>query len=100
MSTPHKARSRFSTFAWMFLAYMVAVVMFGAWVRITHSGAGCGDHWPTCRGEIVPFSPSIETIIEYTHRLTSGLLGILGVVLWGGRTSATPRTTGCFARRP
>ncbi len=81
MSTPNSKRSRFSTFAWIFLAYMIAVVMFGAWVRITGSGAGCGDHWPTCRGEIVPLAPSIATIIEYTHRVTSGLVGILALAL-------------------
>jgi heme A synthase len=73
----------FRRFAWAFLAYLVGVVLFGAWVRITHSGAGCGSHWPTCHGEIVPMSPSAETIIEFTHRLTSGLLGILGLLLVG-----------------
>lgn len=75
--------SRFPRFAWVFLAYLLLVILFGAWVRITHSGAGCGSHWPTCHGQIVPLSPSIETIIEYSHRLTSGLLGILGLVLLG-----------------
>ena len=77
-ATPH-----FRRFAWAFLVYLVFVILFGAWVRITHSGAGCGSHWPTCHGEIVPLSPSVETIIEFTHRLTSGLLGILGLVLVG-----------------
>ncbi len=71
-------------FAWGFVAYLVAVILFGAWVRITHSGAGCGSHWPTCHGELVPLAPSIETIIEYTHRLTSGFLGILGLGLVAG----------------
>lgn len=73
--------SRFSRFAWAFLAYLLLVILFGAWVRITHSGAGCGSHWPTCHGQIVPMSPSVETMIEYSHRLTSGLLGIFGLVL-------------------
>ena len=71
----------FARWAWAFLAYLVGVVLFGAWVRITHSGAGCGAHWPTCNGDIVPFAPSVETLIEYSHRLTSGLLGIFGVAL-------------------
>lgn len=81
-------RSRkFVVFAWSFVAYLLFVILFGAWVRITHSGAGCGSHWPTCHGELVPLDPSLETIIEYTHRLTSGFLGILGVVLlaWAAR---------------
>ncbi len=74
-------RSRFACFAWGFLAYLIAVILFGAWVRITHSGAGCGSHWPTCNGEIVPIEQSTGALIEYTHRLTSGLCGILGIVL-------------------
>lgn len=79
MSTHHG----FRRFAWVFLAYLLLVILFGAWVRITHSGAGCGSHWPTCNGEIVPLAPSMETIIEYSHRLTSGLLGLLGLGLVG-----------------
>ncbi len=67
--------------AWAFCAYLVGVVLFGAWVRITHSGAGCGAHWPTCNGQVVPLAPSVETIIEYSHRVTSGLLGVFGIVL-------------------
>ncbi len=73
--------SRFSKFAWGFLAYLIAVILFGAWVRISHSGAGCGSHWPTCNGEIVPAEPSAAALIEYTHRLTSALCGVLGIVL-------------------
>ncbi len=76
-------KSAFARYATAFLGYLLFVVLFGAWVRITHSGAGCGSHWPTCHGVIIPFEPSVETMIEYTHRLTSGLLGILGLVLVG-----------------
>ena len=72
---------RASYFAWAFVAYLIAVIAFGAWVRITGSGAGCGQHWPTCNGEIVPVAPSMETMIEYTHRLTSGLCGVFGLGL-------------------
>jgi len=75
--------SRFTRAAWVFCGYLLLVILFGAWVRITHSGAGCGSHWPTCNGEIIPASPSWETIVEFTHRLTSGLLGILGLMLVG-----------------
>ncbi|MBL91944.1 MAG: hypothetical protein CMH56_09070 [Myxococcales bacterium] len=71
----------FIRLAWAFWAYLVFVILFGAWVRITHSGAGCGAHWPTCNGEIIPLQPSLETIIEYTHRLTSGLCGIFGLAM-------------------
>ncbi|MCH9683232.1 MAG: COX15/CtaA family protein [Deltaproteobacteria bacterium] len=75
--------TRFRRFSWAFLVYLLLVILFGAWVRITHSGAGCGSHWPTCHGQIIPLAPSIETVIEYTHRLTSGMLGIVGLVLLG-----------------
>ncbi|MCB1020397.1 MAG: COX15/CtaA family protein [Bryobacterales bacterium] len=79
---------RFARYAWFFTAYLIVVILFGAWVRITHSGAGCGSHWPTCNGEIVPPAPSLETMIEYTHRLTSGLCGLLGLLLagWAARS--------------
>ena len=79
-SSPHP---RFRSFATGFLVYLLGVILFGAWVRITHSGAGCGSHWPMCNGEVIPIAPSLETLIELTHRLTSGLLGIVGLVLVG-----------------
>lgn len=79
--TMSRPSSRFSRYAWMFCAYLLFVILFGAWVRITHSGAGCGSHWPTCNGEIVPRAPSWETLVEYSHRLTSGFLGVLGLLL-------------------
>jgi heme A synthase len=74
-------RRTFERFAWSFLAYLVGVILFGAWVRITHSGAGCGNHWPTCNGAVLPLDPSLETAIEFTHRVTSGLCGIFGALL-------------------
>ena len=73
----------FTTYAWLCLAYLVGVILFGAWVRISGSGAGCGSHWPTCNGDLIPTDPNTKTIVEYTHRLTSGLCGIIGLVLIG-----------------
>ena len=67
--------------AWGFVVYLIGVILFGAWVRITGSGAGCGDHWPDCNGQIVPRAPSTETMIEFGHRLTSGLCGVFAVAL-------------------
>ncbi len=63
------------------MLYTLFVILFGAVVRITGSGAGCGQHWPTCHGEIAHLPQSIETVIEMTHRLTSGLamLGVFGL---------------------
>jgi len=76
---------RFEKFAWLALAYTFAVIVFGAWVRITGSGAGCGQHWPTCNGEVVHRPESIATLIELTHRVTSGLsmLMAIGLLVWG-----------------
>src|SRR5688572_10223310 len=72
---------RLARFAWTVLAYNIAVIAWGAYVRASGSGAGCGSHWPLCNGVVVPPSPSIETLIEYSHRLTSGLALISVVVL-------------------
>src|SRR6266545_577749 len=74
---------RFARYSWITLACNIAVVLWGAAVRATGSGAGCGSHWPLCNGEIVPRSPRLETIIELTHRVTSGiaLLLVVGLVV-------------------
>ena len=79
--------ARFTVAAWLFLAYLIAVILFGAWVRISHSGDGCGSNWPTCHGEVIPAAPSQATLIEFTHRLTSGLCGVFGMALlaWAWR---------------
>jgi heme a synthase len=61
------------------LVYNVAVVIWGAYVRASSSGAGCGNHWPTCNGEVIPRSASARTIIEFAHRTTSGL-ALVGVI--------------------
>src|SRR5262249_44552533 len=70
-------RARLSRFTWGVLAYSVAVILFGAVVRITGSGAGCGQHWPTCQGEVLHLPRTTATAIELTHRLTSGLSLVL-----------------------
>src|SRR5262245_66570979 len=63
----------FTRFAWGVLAYNVFVVLWGALVRATGSGAGCGNHWPLCNGEVAPPSPTLSTLIELTHRATTGV---------------------------
>jgi len=71
-------------YAWGVLAYNVAVILWGAAVRATGSGNGCGDHWPLCNGELIERHPAITTMIEYTHRATSGiaLLAVIALVVW------------------
>ncbi|HEX9942376.1 MAG TPA: COX15/CtaA family protein [Thermoanaerobaculia bacterium] len=82
---------RFARYAWFTLAWNVAVILWGAIVRATGSGAGCGSHWPLCNGEVLPRSPRIETIIEFSHRLTSGLALLLVVGLVMGAFRLRPR---------
>ncbi len=83
MTTPRTLQR----FAWAMVAYNVAVIAWGAFVRATGSGAGCGRHWPTCQGAVVPRAPALETVIEFTHRATSGLalVGVVALVLLARR---------------
>jgi heme A synthase len=77
----NNSMKRFRNFAWFVLAYNLLVILWGAFVRATGSGAGCGAHWPTCNGEIIPRAPEVETLIEFTHRLSSGLVLVLVAVM-------------------
>jgi heme A synthase len=85
--------SRFVKYAWFTLAYNIFVILFGAFVRASGSGAGCGAHWPLCNGVVIPRPERIETIIEFTHRITSGITIILVFILiaWAFRQYA-PKT--------
>jgi heme A synthase len=89
---PTEGSPHFARFAWGVLAYNIAVVLWGAYVRATGSGAGCGNHWPLCNGEVVPQLASIERFIEFTHRASSGIDGLLVVllVLWVFRAFRKP----------
>ena len=71
----------FRRFAWTVLGWNLLVVLWGAYVRASGSGAGCGSHWPLCNGEVVPRAPQIATIIEFTHRVSSGVALALVVAL-------------------
>lgn len=66
-----------SNLLFAFWIYTVIVILWGAWVRISHSGNGCGDHWPLCGGEFIPSSATTKTWVEYSHRLMSGIYGII-----------------------
>lgn len=72
----------FAVAATVLLPYTVGVVLWGAFVRASLSGDGCGDHWPLCNGVVVPVEPSLKTIVELTHRVTSGLCWIWTLVMW------------------
>jgi len=85
--THDRSPAGFLRAAWAVLGLTLAVVIWGAYVRASFSGAGCGDHWPLCNGVVVPPSPSFETIVELTHRVTSGLalIGALGLYVLARR---------------
>ena len=71
-------------FAWGVLAYFIAVILWGTLVRATGAGAGCGNHWPLCNGTVMQRDASLNTLIEFTHRITSGLslLAVLALAAW------------------
>jgi heme a synthase len=71
-------------FAWGVVSYNVLVILWGALVRATGSGAGCGNHWPLCNGQVVPLSPNVHTVIEFTHRCMTGgsLFVVIGLMVW------------------
>jgi heme A synthase len=82
--------AKLSRFAWLVLAWNVVVILWGAYVRATGSGAGCGAHWPLCNGEVVPRAPDTAMMIEFSHRLSSGLalVAVFVLAVWIWRTVA------------
>jgi heme a synthase len=90
---PSPALKRFS---WGLLVYFIAVILWGAVTRATGAGNGCGNHWPLCNGTVMQHSASIDTIIEFTHRITSGisLFALIGLLVWTFRAT----TRGHLAR--
>jgi heme A synthase len=79
--------TKFAKYVWFVLAVNLGVILWGAYVRATGSGAGCGRNWPLCNGAVIPRSEQIETMIEFTHRLSSGVafLLVLGMLIWAWR---------------
>src|SRR5262245_39640093 len=77
----------FRKLAWSALALVVGVILWGAFVRASGSGAGCGSHWPLCDGAVVPRSSGAKTLIELTHRVTSGAAALVVLVqlVWSRR---------------
>src|SRR4030088_2353617 len=69
---------------WGVVGYTVLVILWGALVRATGSGAGCGNHWPLCNGQVIPLSPRVDTVIEFTHRCMTGgsTFLVLGLLVW------------------
>ncbi len=89
VASPPRARlSGFARLAWGVLAWNLLVVLWGAYVRASGSGAGCGSHWPLCNGDVVPRAPQFATVVEFTHRVMSAvsLLATGWLAIWSMRS--------------
>jgi heme A synthase len=74
---------RFARFAWFVTALTLSVILWGAYVRASGSGDGCGAHWPLCNGTAaLPQATATKTLVEFAHRATSGFAFLLVVVLF------------------
>ena len=86
-------------FAWGVVGYNVLVILWGALVRATGSGAGCGNHWPLCNGQVIPVSPSLHTVIEFTHRMmvSGSVYAMIGLLVWTFRATMQGAAARVFA---
>jgi heme A synthase len=85
--TSEAAARRFASYAWFVTALTLAVILWGAFVRASRSGDGCGAHWPLCNGAVMPDPQSAKTLVEFAHRATSGVAFLLvaGLCVWALR---------------
>ena len=88
--------SPFAKYAWFALAYNILVIVWGVFLRASKSGDGCGQFWLTCNGELIPSAPQFKTVIEFSHRMTTAVDGIvmlvlLGWAIWLWRSDRTTR---------
>ena len=78
------SEDRYFQYVRILWGYTIIVVLWGAWVRVSKSGDGCGRSWPLCRGEILPgniSSVDTSTWIEWTHRFSTGVFGLAVILL-------------------
>ncbi len=85
------SRRNFARFAWVVVAYNLAVILWGAYVRASFSGDGCGAHWPTCAGQILPSAMATPRLIEFSHRMMTVLDTVLTALLAGWAFLAFPK---------
>jgi heme a synthase len=79
-------------FAWGVLVFFIASILWGAVVRATGSGAGCGEHWPLCNGTVFQQSPTLHTMIEFSHRVSAGAIDsilVLVLIVWTWRSTVS-----------
>jgi cytochrome c oxidase assembly protein subunit 15 len=97
--TVRKTSRALTRFAWAVVGYNVLVILWGALVRATGSGAGCGNHWPLCNGQVIPLSPRVDTVIEFTHRCMTGgsIFVVIGLLVWTFRGTIKGQAARVFA---
>lgn len=86
-----ESRRNFTRFAWTVVAYNLVVILWGAYVRASFSGDGCGAHWPTCAGQILPTAMARPRLIEFTHRMMTTLDSIATIILCAWAFRAFPK---------
>ena len=94
-----RGRKWFAVFAWTVLAYNIPVILWGAYVRVSFSGDGCGAHWPFCAGQVLPQHMATPMLIEFTHRMmTSVDIGAIALLcLWAFRAFPKRHTVRGYA---
>src|SRR5271170_4922428 len=97
--TVRKTSQALVRFAWGVVGYNVLVILWGALVRATGSGAGCGNHWPLCNGQVIPLAPGLHTVIEFTHRCMTGgsTFVVIGLLVWTFRATVKGQAARVFA---
>src|SRR3982750_5015840 len=91
-------QKRFAIFAWTLLAFNIPVILWGAYVRVSFSGDGCGAHWPFCAGQVIPQHMAAPMAIEFTHRMMTSVdsLGSILLCLWAFRSSLSTLPCGAI----
>ena len=79
--------SAYTRFSLITLLYNFLVILWGVFLRASKSGDGCGQHWLTCHGEVIPAAPAFKTVIEFSHRISTAIAGLLVLVMliWARR---------------
>ena len=77
-------RRALGKFAWAVLAWNIPVILWGAYVRASFSGDGCGAHWPFCNGQVIPQNMAAPMAIEFTHRAMTSVdsIAVIGLCVW------------------
>ena len=73
--------TRFAKYVWLVLLYNLAAVAWGVFVRAGRYGDGCGSHWPLCDGSTTPMNGDVSRIIEASHRISTGLIGPMALIM-------------------